>query len=82
MAGTSEPKVGEDGIEKEIQVLPTAFDCEVCNLQLKGHAELYHAGLGDEFTVVETDDPLDYYGIDPTDYVTIDDLIEPEYGND
>jgi hypothetical protein len=81
-AGISEPRVGDGEIERDIRILPTKFRCSVCELPLDGHAELYHAGLGDEFSVVDSEDPLEYYGIDPKDYVSIDDFFEPEYGND
>ena len=82
MAGASVARAGEDQIERDIRVLPTTLRCPVCELSLDGHAELYHAGLGDEYSVVDTEDPLDYYGIDPKEYVTLADLIEPDYGND
>jgi hypothetical protein len=81
-AGVSDPRVGDGEIERDVRVLPTRFACTVCELPLAGHAELFHAGLGDEFSVVDAEDPLEYYGIDPTDYVSIEDLVEPDYGND
>jgi hypothetical protein len=81
-AGVSEPRVGEDEIERDIRILPTRFRCDVCELPLEGHAELHHAGLGDEYAVVDTEDPLEYYGIDPIDYVSAEDFFEPDYGND
>jgi hypothetical protein len=81
-AGSSAPRVGDGEIERDIRMLPTRFACAVCDLCLEGHAELYHAGLGDEFSVLDAEDPLDYYGIDPKDYVTIEDLVGPEYGNE
>lgn len=81
-AGISEPRVGEAEIERDIRILPTRFRCDVCELPLAGHAELHHAGLGDEYAVVDTEDPLDHYGIDPTDYVSPEDFFEPDYGNE
>lgn len=81
-AGVSKPRVGDGDIERDIRVLPTTFRCFVCELSLDGHAELYHAGLGDQYSLIEREDPLEYYGIDPKDYVTVEDLIEPDYGND
>jgi hypothetical protein len=81
-AGVSEPRVGEDQIEQDIRILPTSFRCDVCELPLDGHAELYHAGLGDEYAVVDSEDPLEHYGIDPKDYVDPSDFYEPDYGND
>jgi len=81
-AGVSEPRVGEDQIERDIRVLPTKFRCPVCDLSLGGHAELYHAGLGDEYLSVDHEDPLEYYGIDPKDYVTLEDFADLDYGNE
>ena len=81
-AGASEPRVGDGDIVRDLRILPTTFRCFVCGLSLDGHAELFHAGLGDEYSVVESEDPLEYYGIDPKDYVTIEDLVEEEYGNE
>lgn len=81
-SAVSEPRVGEDQIERDIRVLPTKFRCFVCELALDGFAELHHAGLGDEYSLVDNEDPLEYYGIDPKDYVDISDFYEPDYGND
>jgi hypothetical protein len=81
-SAVSEPRVGEDQIERDIRVLPTKFRCFVCELPLDGHAELHHAGLGDEYSLVDSEDPLEYYGIDPKDYVNAEDFFEPDYGNE
>lgn len=82
VSGTGEPRVGAEEIEHELNVLPTAFSCVACGLQLQGHAEMHHGGLGDEFTVIESEDPLDYYGIDPKDLVSAEDFYEYDYGNE
>ena len=34
--------------------------CPVCELSLDGHAELYNAALGDEYSVADHEDPLEY----------------------
>lgn len=81
-AGISEARLGADEIERDIRILPTTFRCRVCELPLVGHAELYHAGLADEYSVVESEDPLEYYGIDPKDLVDPEDFFEPDYGNE
>lgn len=83
IAGRSTPQVGEEGITWDVRVLPTHLHCEVCGLDLQGHDELHHAEVGDEYVVADSEDPLEYYGIDARDLVSIEDLIdEPEYGND
>jgi predicted RNA-binding Zn-ribbon protein involved in translation (DUF1610 family) len=82
VAGWGDPRVGEVEIERDASVLPTAFACPVCGLQLKGHAEMLHAGLGDQYTVTESEHPVDFYGIDVSELVSPEDFFEPDYGND
>lgn len=82
VAAVSEARLGDGEIERDVRMLPTRLRCAACELNLDGHAEMFHAGLGDEYTLVDTEDPLEYYGIDPKEYVTIEDLVEPDYGND
>ncbi len=81
-SGISEPRTGDGEIERDVRILPTTFRCLACELPLEGHAELFHAGLGDEYSVTDTEDPLEYYGIDPLEYLSAEDLVEPDYGND
>lgn len=82
VVGTSAPTIGDGNIEQELVVLPSEYRCGACNLELNGLAQLHHAGLGDEFSVKQSEDPIEYFGIDPTEYVSIEDLVEPDYGND
>lgn len=78
----SQPRVGEDQIELSAKVLPTGFSCPACRLELRNHGEMLHAGLGDQYTITQTEDPMDFYGIDPLDRVSAEDFFEPDYGND
>jgi hypothetical protein len=78
----SDPRVGDDQIERDASVLPTSFACPACGLELKRHGELIHAGLGDQYSITEAEDPLEYYGIDPHDYVDPADFFEEDYGNE
>ena len=58
--------------------------CVVCRLDLKGFQELNEAGLGAIYTVSEEEDPIDFFGIVPEEYVDVDELIreraEEEWG--
>jgi hypothetical protein len=63
-----EAKVEEDGIVESIVCLPTKFTCYCCDLTLMNHTDVYAAGFGDQFTVEQWHDPIDYYNIDPSDY--------------
>jgi hypothetical protein len=68
----------EDGVEEKTVVMPATLRCTACGLMLGKHGHLYHLGLGNEFTVTQVIEPVEYFGIefDPADY------FEPEYGND
>jgi hypothetical protein len=59
----SEPIAEEEMVLIRTVVLPTRFRCYACGLQLRYHAQLHFAGLGDEFTADEYTDPADFYGI-------------------
>jgi transcription elongation factor Elf1 len=67
------PEAHEDGIRTVSTVLPTRYDCGVCELTLGSHDELYAAGrareafreLSGQFAVEEFADPLEFYGIEP-----------------
>lgn len=65
-------------IVREVIALPTKLDCYSCKLILRGYAELHVAGLGGQYTIRESHEPLEYYSadLDPADY------YEEEYGND
>lgn len=78
----AQPRVGADEIELSAKVLPTGFRCPACELELSDHGEMHYAGLGDQYSVVRTEDPVDFYGIDPLDRVSAEDFFEPDYGND
>ncbi len=43
--------------------------CYVCNLELSNYAELDLAGRGDMYTVREMEDPIDFFGIYPEEYI-------------
>ena len=68
-------------ITREVRVLPNLFRCPVCKLNLSGFQELNEAGMGDIYTIEEHADPIEFFGIDPEDYVDIDDVLQ-KYAED
>ncbi|RDJ97386.1 hypothetical protein [Cupriavidus lacunae] len=49
-------------------ILPTELECEACGLTIKGHSQVYAAGLGSQFTNTTRYDPVDYYAEENDDY--------------
>lgn len=67
----------EDGtMTREVRVLPNKFRCAVCSLHLDGFTELTHAGLGNIFTSMEEEDPIEFFGIDPEEYVDVEKIVQ------
>jgi hypothetical protein len=73
-------------IRREVRVLPNVFGCPVCRLKLDGYQEINEAGLGAIYTVEEEKDPIEYFGIDPEEYVDVEalarDYFAEEYQNE
>lgn len=69
----------ESTICREVRVLPNRFACVACQLTLTGFQELNEAGLGAIYTVIEEEDPIEFFGIIPEEHVDIDDLIRDRY---
>lgn len=70
----SSGKVGGSEIIQHLNILPTAFKCLTCGLELNSHMELDVIEMGGQYKEEETFDPRDYYDIS----------YEPDfdYGND
>jgi hypothetical protein len=73
---------GNDLVE-EIRMLPVRLECAACGLRLSGHAELHAGGLGGQFTLLRSVDPVEFHSIEIDDYVDPDRYIAisdgPEY---
>jgi hypothetical protein len=73
-------------IDREVRILPTKFRCTHCELKLDGFQELRQANLGNVYTVEESEDPVEFFGIDPSDYIDRDqflaDNFDPGYDNE
>jgi hypothetical protein len=68
-------------IQREVRVLPNVFRCVHCFLSLDGYQEMLEAGLGAIYTTTEEEDPIEFFGIDPEEYVDIEKLVR-DYHDD
>jgi len=82
----SPPRISEEEgtITREVRALPNNLACPFCRLTLKGFQELNEAGLGAIYTVTEEEDPIEFFGIVPEEYVDVEELIRDhqEYNNE
>ena len=83
IVGRSTPRIDEDAntISREVRVLPNELKCPVCKLSLTTFQELKEADLGSIYTLREEEDPIEFFGIDPEEYVDVEDLIR-KFGED
>jgi hypothetical protein len=67
-------------------VLPNKLRCAFCNLALSSFQEVKEAERGNIYTMEEDEDPIEFFGIEPEDYVDVDELLrrhgEDLYGYD
>ena len=76
-------KIDEDDnvIRREIRVLPNRLRCAYCNLSLVSYQEVKEADLGSIYTITEEEDPIEFFGIEPEDYIDVEDVVR-RYGED
>ena len=79
--GRSSPILRDSGLYQEVRVQPEVFECKCCELKIKGLDELMAAEFPHEFTSLDDKDPVEYFGIDPMDYVDTDEIVRA-YGRD
>lgn len=81
--GRSPVRIDEDAnvIRREVRVLPNRLRCGFCNLSLSSYQELKEAGLGSIYTIGEEEDPIEFFGIEPEDYVDVEEIVR-KYGED
>jgi hypothetical protein len=88
IVGRGPPRIDEANvtIERELRVLPTKLRCPYCDLILAGFQALNAAGRGAIYKVMETEDPVEFFGIDPSDYIDVEQFAKehfgPEYDNE
>jgi hypothetical protein len=68
-------------IRREVRVLPNLLLCLFCKLILNGYQEMNEAGLGAIYTIEEEEDPIEFFGIDPEEYVDIDKLVRNHFAD-
>ncbi len=71
----SEAKLIGNNITQEHRFLPTQLGCFCCGLRINGYPELKSIELGGQFTLEKHIDPVDYHGINPEDYVNVDEIV-------
>jgi hypothetical protein len=79
------PRLKDGQVVSQKIFWPTRFECKVCELKLAGYEELQVVGLGDEIVDEQSHDPVEYFGIDVSEYITEDMIrenIQEDYGND
>ena len=82
--GHSSALLDDDGIFREVRIIPSVFSCKICNLEIKGLDELIAASLPYEFISRDDIDAVEHFEIDVMEYVDTDEIIreynyEPEY---
>jgi hypothetical protein len=61
---------------------PDRLRCGFCNLSLTSYQELKEADLGGGIcTISEEEDPIEFFGIEPEDYVDVEEIVR-KYGED
>lgn len=73
--GRSAPILREDGIVEEVRASPDVFECKCCGLVIRGLDELLAAGFAHEFTSIDDKDVVEMFGIDPMQYINVEDVI-------
>jgi transcription elongation factor Elf1 len=81
--GRNPVRIDEDelSIKREVRVLPNRLRCPFCNLTLSSFQEMKEAERGNIYTIEEHEDPIEFFGIDPEEYVDVDEIVR-QYGED
>jgi hypothetical protein len=86
--GRSPVRIDEDAnsISREVRVLPNKLRCAFCTLTLTSFQEVREADRGNIYTIEQNEDPIEFFGIDPEEYVDVDEIVrrysEDVYGYD
>jgi hypothetical protein len=81
--GRTPVRVDEEAntISRDVRVLPNKLRCAYCKLTLLSFQELREAERGNIYTVEQNEDPVEFFGIDPEEYVDVDEIVR-RYGDD
>jgi len=83
--GATPPRLTDDGIVSQRIYWPMRFECKVCDLTLSGYEELQVVDLGDQIVDEDNHDPVEYLGIDVSEYITdemIRESVRDDYNNE
>jgi hypothetical protein len=83
--GTTAARIKDGELVSQTFYSPKKFFCGVCDLKIEGSQELRAANLADQIIIEDAEDPVDFFGINPRDYIDPEDLraaIDEDYGND
>jgi hypothetical protein len=72
--GSSAPILREQKIIQEIRVVPSQFECKVCDLNIRGLDELMASGFCHEYTSIDELDPVEHLEIDAMEYIDVEDV--------
>jgi len=83
VVGRSPVRIDEDAgsINREVRVLPNKLHCAFCDLILSSFQELREADRATIYTVEEHEDPIEFFRINPEEYIDVDEIIR-RYGED
>ena len=70
VTGKRLPSLDEDQIVSKLIVTPRFFRCSICGFKIEGYGKLRIVSLADQFEFAEVLDPVDYFGIEPMDYIS------------
>lgn len=72
----SSAKLIDSELKVEVRYLPLKLACFACGLKLDSYQQLNIVNLGAIFTKLEQIDAVEYLGIEPEDYIDIDEIVE------
>jgi len=77
LISSSIPRDNDGELVQESSYLPKRLQCFSCDLHIEGYTLLHGIDLGDPFQKYDVLDPVDYYDIDPYQYIE-DDFVDWE----
>jgi hypothetical protein len=67
--GSTAARIKDGDLASQRFFAPKKFECKVCGLEIVGSQALRVAGLSDQIVDEETTDSVEFFGIDPMDYI-------------
>jgi hypothetical protein len=84
--GSTAARIKEGSLASQRFFAPKKFECNVCGLEIVGSQALRVAELSDQIVDEDISDPVEFFRIDPMDYVDQDELRrslrDEDYGNE